>query len=401
MRSTPCGKFYVCLIIFSFISIGLQNLFSNPTSNEIKFDPNFKPVDEDISKEIPYGKKILVTGELKNDIINIVVNCYVNTITKKYEASLKEGYWEAIIGPFPPGQDIIFSFDVSKKMSDDEKVHLKNDLNKALKESIEKFMKEVKQASAEVFIELTKEWLVEGLSQDYDKYKTPKGESLREAVARQFSLLGVEKIINEFYNNVLEVQKKEEIIEELRAEDEKKNEAIIKEREEEIKKLKEEINTQAENIVEKVEEKVERKENIFIKQSFSTSAEVSDLESYAGFDICGVYVLPRNGFVTMFSLNPYLARIDLSQEPGKLKDRVSLSIGIGLNSENIDHEGKIYYAGIGCRINKVFRLTLGFTFIKKQKENYKSHFSLGLGLNFRDFGDLLKIFQGASSYFSE
>lgn len=85
MRGPRFGKFCICFIIFSFISMGSHNLFSNSTSNEIKFDSDFKPVEKDISKKIPYGKKILVTGELKNDIINIVVNCYVNTITKKYK----------------------------------------------------------------------------------------------------------------------------------------------------------------------------------------------------------------------------------------------------------------------------------------------------------------------------
>jgi len=49
---------FTCLNINNpFFSMGPQNLFSNSTSNEIKFDSDIRLVEKDISKKIYYEKK--------------------------------------------------------------------------------------------------------------------------------------------------------------------------------------------------------------------------------------------------------------------------------------------------------------------------------------------------------
>jgi len=170
----------------------------------------------------------------------------------------------------------------------------------------------------------------------------------------------------------------------------------------EIKESRTEYDKQIEEITNTATKDVLKGESITYAQQFMTSAETSDLERYAGFDVAALYVARKEkGMIgTFFLINPYLKAVDLNRDPRGFLECFSLTLGISLKKLNDEQQGSAYFIGFSYRINKLFRGTAGQTLIKEAGE-YKSDWTFGISLNFRDFGDLLKIFKGSGAYFEE
>lgn len=128
-----------------------------------------------------------------------------------------------------------------------------------------------------------------------------------------------------------------------------------------------------------------------------TTAEVSDVEYYAGFDVAGA-VVSDFGVVPFFTVNIYFKKVEIDQDPHDYSDRLSLTTGLALRTTDIPGDGAAYYVGAGYRLNKLFRFTLGSTLYNTvDSKKLAGRLSVGLSLHFRYLADLLKIFNGAAS----
>ena len=128
-----------------------------------------------------------------------------------------------------------------------------------------------------------------------------------------------------------------------------------------------------------------------------TTAEVSDLEYYAGFDV-GALAVSDFGVVPFFTVNMYIKRVEIDKDPRRVDEACSLSAGIALKTSDIPTDGVTYYVGVGYRLNKLFRITLGSSLYKTvDTKKLVGKASIGLSLDFRYVADLLKIFSGASA----
>jgi hypothetical protein len=98
----------------------------------------------------------------------------------------------------------------------------------------------------------------------------------------------------------------------------------------------------------------------------SQSAIVADLKKYAGFDVGALYAYRVNDLRSYAMVNIYLGPVSLktSDEGPASKARFSLAFGMaikdlsGASSSKVSGENAFIY-GIGYRLNKYFRLSVG------------------------------------------
>lgn len=157
---------------------------------------------------------------------------------------------------------------------------------------------------------------------------------------------------------------------------------------------------------------VQRIENtdLLAAVSINSSFGVKDIENFAGFDVGPTYIHSENSVSTMFLVNIYFGRVEVNSNPlshrklfsrnapNFLKSRISLSTGIGITSPNIDKNSPLFFAGAGYRVNRLFRVTGGYTFYRDENEdNFAFNKSIGVSVNFRYINDILQIFNSASN----
>jgi len=424
-----------------------------------------------IEKSIPFGKPILLEIMTAKNPDKIDIYYFSGAKLKKVEAAKSEKRWSAIVGPFPPGEDLEFRIETSALLRGESLDSLFVGFEKAVEKAREAVFREM-QTTEPGLLEVIRESLNESFPSDFDAYRTVEDRSLKELAISAFlkidmntlvkivnnksrientlvslrrifdsldnaGLLGSDrlarlateerKILEKIGKSRDELKAESEIIaavekyvaalEKGKADLDKKKQDLLEASTDSVHEMrswldeKADLETGVKVVLKTASEGMRKIESIVFAPAFSVSAEVCDLESYAGFDVAAVALLNgRGGVGTFFLINPYLVSgVEIGKDPKKLFEFVTPTVGIGIRSPGLEEiEGGIYFVGLGIRINRAFRLTGGWVFYKdpaaatrEEKAPFRGHFSLGISLNFRDLGDLLKIFRGTSAYLDE
>lgn len=445
------------------------NLFSTgENSRLIQIDLDKKQAM--VEKAIPYGKPILLELKTAGDPESIAIYYFSGAKLHKTEAAKENGSWTAVIGPFPPGEDLDLRIETSEVLRGERLDTFHAEFAKALDQARDAIFNKDSLTEAQ-FIDEIRKSLDQAVSGRFDDYKDINRQSVKEIAIQAFLKLGSEKIVGlinvrskisisemtlrRIYKSfITEGFLAAEIIQDLPDEQkriiqgigenpnklvadgqileaigkhidclEKKNmldenkKSLIKDGSDWIANLKQQVEKEKESkediqqLIKDVSEQVSRLETIIFSPAFSVSAEVCDIESYAGFDVSQVMFLKgQSGMGTFFMVSPYLfSKVEINEEPRKFLEVVTPTIGINIRSGDLEEiKGGIYFLGVGIRLNRAFRVTGGWVIYKDpagvaegEKSPLKGHFSVGIGLNFRDVGDLLKIFRGSSANFDE
>lgn len=94
-------------------------------------------------------------------------------------------------------------------------------------------------------------------------------------------------------------------------------------------------------------------------------AEIAGIHSYIGFDVGLMYIPKLNQTPFFFTLSPYLSKIEVDKDYTLSCDNLlrifTPTFGISLNTSEAK-VSPVYFAGVGCRLNKVARLAVGGTY---------------------------------------
>jgi hypothetical protein len=418
----------------------------------IEFTKEFKFKKTDI--RLPFGKKILISGAVEPLVTSLTVYWIVNSNEANTKANIKNGGWTAIVGPFPAGQSVIFRFEIISTLSEKERADIKKQVQNALNSFVNKVFSEKVDMTPEEFKAYTEPKLMEVMPPELKKFMSPTGKSFYDIITKEILSLDTKKLLDKVINKIadrnsaskdiikniksikedfldkkefMDVLKKFSQEEKERLEDAKMNpknipqdinkmkilsDAVDKSdlesqkkeklknilldlnvRQNDLRNINEELDELINDITDKVSLKIDESAQIA-----QTTAEVSDLEYYAGFDVAEL-IVPNEAVVSsFFTINIYTKRMEVDLSPKSFLDRFSLTTGIGLTTSGIKSDGPVYYLGAGYRFNRYFRITAGGTFFKKvNKQKFKCDLTLGFSLNFRLFGDLLKIFNSILS----
>ena len=455
-------------VVLAALGIRGNLLSTDENSRIIQIDLDKKPAM--VEKAIPYGKPVLLELKTAGDPDIVAVYYFSGTKLHKTEASKENGSWTAVVGPFPPGEDLDLRIETSEVLKGERLDTFRKKFANALDQARDAIFEKDSLTEAQ-FIEEIGKSLDQAVSGSFDAYKDINRQSVKEIVIQAFLKWGIDKIVGlinvrskiinaendlrkiylsfkkqgmlegQFIQGLPDEKKKiiqsigesaknliaekpiveavEEHIKTLVANKDmpKDKQSVIdsgSENLEILKKLLGERETgqiDIENLIKDVSEQVSRLETIIFSPAFSVSAEVCDIESYAGFDVSQVMFLKgQSGMGTFFMVSPYLfSSVEINEEPRKFLEVVTPTFGINLRSGDLEEiKGGIYFLGVGIRLNRAFRVTGGWVVYKDpagaaegEKPPLKGHFSVGIGLNFRDVGDLLKIFRGSSANFDE
>ncbi len=438
------------VVIVAYLGCISQSAWAQ-SEQPIEFTKEFKFVKTDT--RLPFGKKVLISGALEPLVTSLTVYWIVNSSEANLKANIKDGRWTAIVGPFPAGQSVIFRFEVISTLSEKERADIKKQVQNALNSFVNKVFSVKIHMAPEDFKAYAESKLIEVMPPELKKFMSPTGKSFYDIITKEILSLDT-KLLDEVINKIAERNKaSEEIIDNIKSikenfldkkefmdvlkkfsleekerledakmnpknipqdinkmkilsdavdksdlESEKKKELKnilidVEVRQNDLQNFKKELDELINDIADKVSLKIDESAQIA-----QTTAEVSDLEYYAGFDVAAL-IIPHEAVVSsFFTINIYTKRMEIDRSPKSICDRFSLTTGIGLTTSGIKSDGPVYYLGAGYRFNRYFRLTAGATIFKKvNNKNFNYDFTFGLSLNFRFVGDLLKIFNSISS----
>jgi hypothetical protein len=409
--------------------------------------------------KISYGKKVLLTGPRDSSTTKLVVSWSVGIQEGAKEAVLSDTTWSLLIGPFPIREEVIFQFQVTSNFSPK---FLKGLVRKAMTHFVDSLIKRDVANTLGEYKRLAVELLPDIAPRNLQKYKTVSGETLYEllidAVAKLDSnkVLSLVQSINESEHQKRDLQDQLSYLEDnliskldyttmMNQFDQKSRPAllaILKRIKESPSRLALESETR-DSLKAAINESTLMRTNPTLANSLmnrlieigdlgvtidtleksiagltgtvvdeaswpleqvkefswvsETTAEVSDLEYYAGFDV-GALAVSDFGVVPFFTVNMYIKRVEIDKDPRRVDEACSLSAGIALKTSDIPTDGVTYYVGVGYRLNKLFRITLGSSLYKTvDTKKLVGKASIGLSLDFRYVADLLKIFSGASA----
>jgi hypothetical protein len=422
------------------------------SDQSIEFTKEFKFVKTDT--RLPFGKKVLISGAVEPIVTSLTVYWIVNSTEANTKANIKDCRWTAIVGPFPAGQSVIFRFEIISTLSENERDQIKSLVQNALDSFVNKVFSEKIDMTTEEFKAYTEPKLMEVMPPELKKFMSPTGKSFYDIITKEILSLDTKKLLDEVINKIvdrnsaskdiikyiksikedfldkkefMDVLKQSSPEEKERLEDAKMNpknipqdinkmkilsDAVeksdlelqkkeklknilidVKVRQNDLQIFKKELDELINDIADKVSLKIDESAQIA-----QTTAEVSDLEYYAGFDVAALIVPDEAVVSSFFTINIYTKRMEIDRCPKSICDRFSLTTGIGLTTSGIKSDGPVYYLGAGYRFNRYFRITAGGTFFKKvNKQKFKCDLTLGFSLNFRFVGDLLKIFNSILS----
>lgn len=445
------------LVFIIACSILFSGSASAQSEHAVVFGADFT-LPQDV--RIPFGKKVLISGTVDPTLTKMKVHWVVNSSEGEAEANIKAGRWTAVVGPFPARQSVIFRFETVSMLSEKERARIKSLVQQAINNLVQKVISERIEKTPDEFKAYVELKLREVLPLEFKKFVSPAGKALYDIVIEEILSLDAGELLKKVFSNVvdrntrsrdinesletlkrdfLDTKEFESIIEQYRK-DEKQEEigllentklnpedlpreenkrkilsdAIIKSGLTEVKKqelsnrlddmgkLQDEIQNidmELDALIKGITDKVSFKIDTFESaQVAETSADVSALEYYAGFDVAALAVPNEAAVGGFFTINLYKDRVELDSDPKSLRERLSLTTGIGLTTSEIETEGSVYYIGLGYRLSRFFRITAGSAFFKKEdKDKFDWDFAGGISVNFKYIGDLIRIFNAASS----
>ena len=438
MKNQIITKIFYLTFYFIFV-IGANNfIFSSSLFAKIIVFKDFKLPDD---TKIPFGEVILFKGDLKPGIKEVKLVFITNFGEEEKTASIRDSSWTVISGPFDVNQEIFFRFKVVSQRTNKELQQIEDSLDVILNNVVDKMLSTSIDMDTTEFKNFTEGKLRDTLPEYLKKIKSSDNRYLYDIIIKEMVSLNIDEqldlfndirslkesndeikvnvefievnsnqitLINKAKNSPDSIATNTEIREVLSKvidsviTDSTKKSTLINYLDD-ISKLQDSINTYTESIDNFKNEIIN---NILLKVStfesteiLETIAEVRDIESYAGFDIALIGV-PRIGILeSYFTINSYLKKVEYDTDSKYIFDNFSISGGICLNKpNNISSDGSLYYIGLGYRMNKFFRFTLGTSFYKKEDESrFVFETASGFSINFRQIGEILKIFNGVSS----
>ena len=405
--------------------------------------------------KVPFGKKILLKGKSDKSILSIKVNWMYGINEGSKEATITDGSWSVVLGPFPAGESVIIQYRVARTIS-------KDTLNKYVSSTLDKFAFAMAEneisMSDEELTNYIKTVLVQSTAIEYKRIQTPSGMTLFDLIINSIGgrlaqdqrifvnalwrkeeskdeIVSLQNGIKKFiespeYDSLMKqikiISPKDtaviktftgtyfsealnkgdaEAFKEILSKPSLTNKPFIELTKNRISELLDQYAAYKESseiiktiITDKIEKTVSDLQLISeYSSSFESSVTISDLEYYAGFDI-GYFIVSDQNVYPFFTVNIYPHKVEINKDPQGLWERLSLSGGIAIKSADIPSNGMVYMLGLGFRMNKLFRITAGTAFYQDiTTKKIKGEYTAGLSLNFRYITDLLQIANGATA----
>jgi hypothetical protein len=429
---------YLHLAILSILLFKIAPQLYSQVPNLIEFDGNsFVNSNE----PIPYGEKIIITGNSEAEIIAVDVEIIYGLNTQEIKAGVNGSHWSAIVGPFPARSNVIFIIKERKKISPTEMEKITFDIINSINESSDTIIsrfKEVKKDSLVLFyINNLEKAMRNEMSSYFSTHGTPALNGilneiklvLTDSFPKINSLREINKIVeDDFYqiafNNKDDLPyinktdtNKINFAYKLSSLDTVEVDSINKV----IAALDSTLTPKLLNILymqfitkyhayktakTEIEGIIRKKSANILKESISvssipTSKEVLGVESYIGIDLGLTYIDKLSATSFFATLSPYLSKTDPEKDYkftcNSLLHFITPTVGIGIGNDSKGIK-PIYLAGIGIRLNKITRITVGgvyYTEPEQEKYTWSLGFTASINVNY--VSDLLRKMTAAQS----
>jgi len=424
----------------------------NKKSAVLEFDENFAPKD---TVRIPYGKKIVLTGVLKKNVTKVQITSMVNESVQTYETgSDANGRWIQVAGPYPVNSDVIFIFSAFAALSSDEKAKLREMIREALMEFAGKMSSEFKQIDKDDYKTYAAPMFMQALPNGIGNYKNEDGITLDELLLTDFRNLDLDEMLKVVNYPLANRNDRKVISKYLGSNFIQRYEANKDKLQSELKDLAildaalnysenqpddpelftklvsgtvgaglseedslyfstifAECDKVHKDILERIAfidgfiEKTVAEIEYSTLESFTsviggqTSAEVSGLEYFAGFDVGALSVSDSWDAGWFFFVSPYFGKKEIDSPADFEKIQLQLvTFGAGVETSKYDTNDPVFYIGPSFLYNPYFRIHMGCAAVKPpDKSGYEARFAFGFSIKFRYIDDFFRIFGSAAA----
>ncbi len=445
--------------LFLFLSFLFSNILFAEEDNIIRFD-NFKLKK---GTKIPYGTKVLLSGDLDPLKKYTAINIYIHKLkeTDTLRASILGNTWSAITTEFGVKENIFFQFSVASSIPQENIIP---EIGLLIDSVSIKLLKEFTSGTDDELRVFVGKSFDNVVNDTIRSYQTTDGKSLVDIVRDELMKLDVKEmldIINKYSDRTNQMSSRSSMLQFIQKSIDsnqvydslskyytKKNggdtlklltsisktkltnlkddeviqlkdvissspEAIFEEnakpdlirlldavitRQVRILEIEEQKNTYVQNIKKKINEPLKKYDTYIANQIVESGAITGDIEHYAGFDFTALYT-PNYSFSQFFTVNLYFVKTEINSDPRNFWEFFSFSGGIGIAAKELEPDGLVFSTAIGVRPNKIFRFTIGCIAAKRYDSDgkYIGKWGIGAGINLNYLGQLLKIFNAASS----
>lgn len=393
---------------------------------------NFWDLRKERTEPLPYGETIVLKDSFEGPVNSISVTAIYGLNKQTGEVSIDGNTWTALVGPFPVRTNVIFIIHKKWSLSDNDIGKINGSLVDAINQTTTELINSGKhyngdslvnqtikkignkindacigltsannQSAKELILAQVRSLLkdnVTGFLGRLGEIEEIKSGTLFKAVKREKMDLTDAAVLNYMFSNDEKVQKANTSMEKATFENLFNS---AKEKYDTFMQANKELN-----------EKIISISNAILKEAYyvrteSTSQETSGVQSYIGVDLGLTYVDELSATPFFITLSPYLAKID-PEKDYKLNTHnlckfgksllyfITPSFGIGIgNTKDIK---PVYFAGMGCRLNKMARITVGGTyFTEPGKDKYKWCWGFGASISVSYVSDLIKLISSAQS----
>lgn len=432
----------------------LVNFIIDGDGIKIKKKNGKKPV-------IPFGKKIILSGSYKSQIDEIEIRQIYDDRDQTLDVNVSGNNWYALTGPFSPDQEVVLIFFIKSVVTDKEKEQLLKNFTSDF-EKFRTDLFETTEIAPEDVDGSIKLILQKNLSPKFKNYRDSAGNTLKEKIIETLmynnmslleGLVSSQELVRSKKMNsanqeesIGKIDQVSDFIEQsektiFKLEDFEADTTFLKSYFQGTNQLSgdslktllinnrsfldqnrnilqaeiDSIENKNKNLLEEVKEETIHKiksTEIISAVSLKSGFGVKDIERYAGFDLGPTFINSESSVTTMFTANIYFERNEVNKDLFPLKDinsknlgvslkeRVSLTAGIGITTPNIDKDSPLFFIGAGFRVNRIFRITYGYSFHRPAQEDPSDFIfseSIGISVNFRYISDLLQIFNSTTS----
>lgn len=435
-------KFIPAFILLPFI---LVPLVSRSQTNTI-FLKEGKATN--LASKLAYGENILIKGELKNGIVTkVTIDYYYGVNKRTVKANISGNSWTAILDPLPIRTNLILEVKIERIISSEDLIKVKGFIQNRIELKVDSLINKLQKTGIDIDQYFkSNNWgdsIANALGSDFSGYYlingTPFSEYSSGLINQEVSdellirLVNSRKSIQEIpfdqglrigFDSLLvkiDTISNKELIESL--------EKLFKPNEIEkldIKKMRSEVTLLPDSVNKNIflaviastdydqikvfneatSSLLKALDTIGIRLkaevftvSMETTAETLGAENYLGVDL-GTVLIDDIGTAGLFVLiNPYWGKkIDPEKDPIGIREKVTPSFGFGFSGNDLEGKKPVYFVGVGLRLNRIVRASLGSSINKKSgAKHFDWNLAAGISINVNFVGDLLKLTSAAQS----
>lgn len=442
----------ICIALCIFLA---GNLVRGQVSNVVFLDSQFKPVDPDL--KVPFSEKILLKSTQPDSLLEkLKVTVYYGANTQTVEAGIKDGNWEALIGPFEQKQRLIIRFQGTGRQLQPEDWNLITDaLTANLVRQVGALVDRDVSGNTDNVIKITRDQLAGNVPEILKHYVNASGQSAYDAYIEKIEDAdlpdsAIRDLVNTSGIMVHSKKKFEEQVGEIR----QRNLPVFAPLRSEINTLQAAYPNDLKSIMDSLKQRInpdnldsaaraqwinlesnaDRYDNAYqdfrrvadiLFQGISllaeatftytlsaiTDVDVNGITRYVGFDMGELfYQRTRASYGTFVLVSPFLKATDPEDEITLMNlykdtkpsfsiiDVINPTFGMALVTvPKPDTPALVWFAGGSLRFNKWVRFVIGDAFLIEDSR-FHHHLSCGVSINFLQLGNFLQIIGGAGNY---